>query len=155
MIKHSNLWAYGHHLNHHIWALSCEVCLKSNKIYSCLLWGYASAWQIQKWMLTVIYWMVHRVPNEGARESTRGAEGVCSPIGGTTIWTNQHPQSSLELNYKSKKTHGVTCVSRCICSRGWPSRPSMGARTIASVLQRSSMGARIIALVLQRFYAPV
>jgi hypothetical protein len=36
-------------------------------------------------MLTVIYWMEHRVPNEGARESTQGAEGVCNPIGGTTI----------------------------------------------------------------------
>jgi hypothetical protein len=29
----------------------------------------------------------HRVPNGGA-------EGVCSPIGGTTMWTNQYPQSS-------------------------------------------------------------
>jgi hypothetical protein len=27
----------------------------------------------------------HRVTNEGARESTQGAKGVCSPIGGTTI----------------------------------------------------------------------
>jgi hypothetical protein len=27
----------------------------------------------------------HRVPNEEARESTQGAEGVFSPIGGTTI----------------------------------------------------------------------
>ena len=52
------------------------------------------AWQIQKWMLTVIYWMEHRVPNEGARESTQRAEGVCcNPIGGKTIWTNQYPQS--------------------------------------------------------------
>jgi hypothetical protein len=30
-------------------------------------------------------WMEHRVPNEGARESTQRAEGVCNPIGGTTI----------------------------------------------------------------------
>jgi hypothetical protein len=29
----------------------------------------ASAWQIQKWMLTVIYWMEHRAANGGARES--------------------------------------------------------------------------------------
>jgi hypothetical protein len=29
--------------------------------------------------------MEHRVLNEGARERTQGAEGVCSPIGGTTI----------------------------------------------------------------------
>ena len=39
------------------------------------------------WMLTVIYWMEHRAPNEGARE----AKGVCNPIGGIKIWTNQHP----------------------------------------------------------------
>jgi hypothetical protein len=60
--------------------------------YSCLLWGYASAWQIQKWMLTVSYWMKHRAPNGGARESIQ--EGVCNPIGGTTVWTDQYPQSS-------------------------------------------------------------
>jgi hypothetical protein len=43
------------------------------------------AWQIQKWMLRVIYWMEHMVPNGGARESTQGAEEVCKPIGGTAI----------------------------------------------------------------------
>ena len=32
-------------------------------------------------------------PNRRARESTQGAEGVCNPIGGTTIWTNKYPQS--------------------------------------------------------------
>jgi hypothetical protein len=36
-------------------------------------------------MLTVSYWMEHRASNGGARESTQGAEGVCNPIGGTTI----------------------------------------------------------------------
>jgi hypothetical protein len=41
--------------------------------------------EIQKWMLTVIYWKEHRAPNEGARESNQGAKGVCNPIGGTTI----------------------------------------------------------------------
>jgi hypothetical protein len=39
----------------------------------------------QKWMLTVSYWMDHRAPSGGARESTQGAKGVCNPIGGTTI----------------------------------------------------------------------
>jgi hypothetical protein len=29
--------------------------------------------------------MEHRAPNGGARESTQEAEGVCNPIGGTTI----------------------------------------------------------------------
>ena len=42
-------------------------------------------------MLTVRYWMDHRTPNGGARESTQGAKGICNPIGGTTIWTNQYP----------------------------------------------------------------
>ena len=37
------------------------------------------------WMLIVIYWMEHRAPNGGAKESTQGAEGACNPIGGTTI----------------------------------------------------------------------
>jgi hypothetical protein len=36
-------------------------------------------------MLTVIYKMEHRAPNGEARESIEGAEGVCNPIGGTTI----------------------------------------------------------------------
>ena len=54
--------------------------------YSCPLWGSASA--IQKWMLTIIHWTDHKVLNEGARESTRGAQEIWSPIGGTSIWTN-------------------------------------------------------------------
>jgi hypothetical protein len=93
---------------------------------SWLLRGSARAWQIQKWMLTAIYWTEHRVPNEGARESTQGAKGVWSSLGGTTIWTNWYPQSSLGLNCQSKKTHGGTHGSRCMCSRGWPSRSSVG-----------------------------
>ena len=39
----------------------------------------------KKWMLTVIYGMEHRALNGEARESAQGAEGVCSPVGGTTI----------------------------------------------------------------------
>ena len=36
-------------------------------------------------MLTVRYWMEHRAPNAGARESTQGAKGFCKTIGGITI----------------------------------------------------------------------
>ena len=42
-------------------------------------------------MLTVSYWVDHRAPNGGARENTQGTKGVCNPIGGTTILTNQFP----------------------------------------------------------------
>jgi hypothetical protein len=48
--------------------------------------------------------MEHRVPNEGARESTQGAEGVCSPIGRTTILINQYLQSSLGINHQPNQT---------------------------------------------------
>jgi hypothetical protein len=64
----------------------------------------------QKWMLTVSYWMDHRAPNGGARESTQGAKGICNPIGGTTIWTNQYPGAR---------------DSSCICIKRWPNRPSL------------------------------
>jgi hypothetical protein len=57
-------------------------------------------------MFTAIHWTEHRVPDEGDRESTQGAEGVYSYIGGTTIGTSQYPQSFLGLNYQAKKTHG-------------------------------------------------
>jgi hypothetical protein len=43
---------------------------------------------------------------------------------------NQYPQSSLGLNHQLKKIHGGTCVSSCICSRGWPSQSSMGGETL-------------------------
>jgi hypothetical protein len=49
------------------------------------IWFYAGAWQTQKWMLTVSYWMEHRAPNGGTRENTQGAKRVGNPIGGTTI----------------------------------------------------------------------
>ena len=101
--------------------------------YNCLLRGSISAWQIQKWVLTVIHWTVHRVPNEGVRERTQGAEGVCSPIRGTTIWTNEYPLNSQGLNHQPKSTHGVTHGSSCICSRGWTSRTSMGGEALGPV----------------------
>ena len=65
--------------------LSSEICLCNSFHGYFVPWGYANDWQIQILTLTVIYWMEHRVPNEGARESTQGAEGVCNPIGGATI----------------------------------------------------------------------
>jgi hypothetical protein len=37
---------------------------------------------------------------------------------------------TLGLNHQSKKTHGGTCVSSCICSRGQHSRPSMGREAL-------------------------
>jgi hypothetical protein len=88
--------SHNHPPNADTFAYASKILL-AGPWYSCLLWGYASAWQTQKWMLTVIYWMGHRAPNRGARESTQGAKGICNPIGGTTIWTNQYPPELVSL----------------------------------------------------------
>ena len=61
-------------------------------------------------MLTVSYWMDHRGPNGGSRESIQGAKEICNPNGGTTSWTNQYPRA---------------LDSSCICIKRWPSRPSL------------------------------
>jgi hypothetical protein len=121
-----------HPINIHLNQTLCQMPKKSlltGAWYSYLLRASASAWQIQKWMLTIIHWTKHRVPNERTRESMQGAEGVWSPIGGTSIWTNQYPHSSLELNHQSKKTHSGTRGSSCICSRGWPRLVINGRRS--------------------------
>jgi hypothetical protein len=86
-----------------------------------------------KYVFPAIHWTEHRVPNEGARGSTQGAEGICSPIGGTTIWTNQYLQISLGLKHQPKETHGGTHGSSCICSRGCPFGSSMRGETLGSV----------------------
>jgi hypothetical protein len=108
-------------------------CQQVLACYSCLLTGSTSAWQIQRWMLSAYHWTDHRVPKQGARKSTQGAEGLCSPIGGTTIWTNQYPQSSHGINHQPESTHGGTHGSSCICSRWWPSRSSMGEEALGPV----------------------
>ena len=75
-------------------------------------------------MLTVIYWMEHRAPNEGAGESNQGAKRGLQPYKKNNYELTSAPQS---------------CVSSCICSRGWPNWPSMGGE----------------ALGLAKIYAPV
>jgi hypothetical protein len=62
----------------------------------------------------ILLWSRARVHNGGARESTQGAKGICNPIGGSTLWTNQYP-GALD--------------SSCICIKRWPSRPSLERET--------------------------
>jgi len=67
-------------------------------------------------MLTANHWTENRVPNGGVRERTEGDEGVCNPIGRTTISINQTPQSSQELNHQPKSAHEGTHDSSSTCS---------------------------------------
>jgi hypothetical protein len=80
---------------------------------------------VSKWMLTVSYWMEHRVPNGGTRESTQGAEGVCNPIKGTAISTKPVPPELVSL--------AAYVAEDGLIGRHWEERP----------------------LILQRLYAPV
>jgi hypothetical protein len=70
--------------------VNANKCLLTGAWYSCLLRDYASALQIQRWMLSANHLTEHRIPNGRTRERIQGAEGVYSPIEGTTIWTNQY-----------------------------------------------------------------
>jgi len=63
-------------------------------------------------------------------ERNEGGEGVFNPIGRTTIWTNQTPQSSQGQDHQPKSTHGGTHGSSCIWSSGWPWWASMGGETL-------------------------
>ena len=100
--------------------VDANKCLLRGAWYSCLLRGCARAWQIQRQMLATNHWTECGIPNGGVRERTEGAEGVCNPIGRTTMSTNQTPQSSQGLNHQPKSTHGEMHSSSHIRSRGWP-----------------------------------
>jgi hypothetical protein len=56
-------------------------------------------------MLPTYHGTEHGISNGGVRERTEGAEGVCYPIGRTTISTNLIPQHSQGLNHQPKSTH--------------------------------------------------
>ena len=113
--------------------VDAKTCLLTGAWYSCLLRGSVSTWQIEKWMLTAIHWTEHRVPNEWARERTQGAEGVCNPIGGIIIWTNQYPQNSQGLNHQPKSTNCGTHGSSWLYIIGWPSWSSVGIEALGPV----------------------
>ena len=101
---------------------------------SCSLSGSDSAWQVQKEMLTSTHLTEHRVPNEGAREKTQGVEGVFSSIGGTKSMNQPVPPELPGTKPPTKEyTHGGTHGSSCICSKGWPSWPSVGGEAIGPV----------------------
>jgi hypothetical protein len=61
-------------------------------------------------MLAANHWTEHIIPNRRVREGTEGVEGVCNPIGRTTISTNQTPQNSQGLSHQQRGTHGSSCI---------------------------------------------
>jgi hypothetical protein len=85
-------------------------------------------------MLTVSYWIDHMAPNVGARESTQEATGVCNPIGGTTIWTDQYPPTS-ELLFLAAYVSEDGLVRH-----HWKERPSVLQTLYASVQWNAKPG---------------
>jgi hypothetical protein len=64
-----------------------RIILKYYRLLSLSLVDLSPEWkslllktlQIQKWMLTVIHWTEHQVPNEGAIEIPRELKGTRAP----------------------------------------------------------------------------
>ena len=84
-----------------------KILLKGPR-YGCLLWDYAGAWQTQKLMLTVSYWMgpieeLEKVPKELK--------------GSATLYVEQQ--------YELTSSPPGARVSSCIWIRRWPSQPSV------------------------------
>ena len=50
-------------------------------------------------MLEANHWTEHVIPGGGVGEETEGAEGVCSPVEGATVSTDQTPGRSQKLDH--------------------------------------------------------
>jgi len=66
-------------------------CLLTGARHGFLLSGSARSLLKQMRMVAVNHWTEQRNPIGEVREKTEGAEGVCNPIGRTTISTKQTP----------------------------------------------------------------
>jgi hypothetical protein len=80
-------------------------------------------------MLAANQWTGRGVPNRGIREGTEGVEGVCNPIGRTTISTNYTPQNSQRLSHQQRSTRGYSLI----CSRGWRCHASMEGEVLGPI----------------------
>jgi len=72
----------------------CQEVLADKSLIWMSLRGSAKALLIHMRMPAANHWTEHGDPNGGVREKTEGAEGVCNPIGRTTISTNQTSEFS-------------------------------------------------------------
>ena len=104
-----------------------KKCLLTGAWYSCLLRGSARAsYRYRCRCLQPTIGLSTGHLGEGLKELKRFA----TPLGRTAVSTNWTPQSSQVLNHQPKSTHSGTHGSSCICSRGWPSRTSMGGEAL-------------------------
>jgi hypothetical protein len=63
--------------------------------------------------------------------STQGAEGICNPIGGTTIWTNQYPPELVSL--------AAYVAEDGLVGHHWEERP-LGIQTLYAPVQGHAGG---------------
>jgi hypothetical protein len=69
-------------------------------------------------------------PMEELKGRTERTEGICNPIGRTTMSIKQISQG---LNHKPRSVHGETYGSSHICNRGWPLWVSVEEEAIRTV----------------------
>jgi hypothetical protein len=82
-------------------------------------------------MLTVIHWTEHKVPNEGAREIPRELKGSEAPKKKHQYELTSTPELPGTIPIKENTFWNL--LSSYICSRGWPSRSSMGGEALGPV----------------------
>jgi hypothetical protein len=113
--------------------VDARKCMLTGAWCSCFFRGSLRAWQIQRWMLSANHWTEQGFSNRGVRERTKEPEGLCNPIGRTTISINQTSQSFQGPNHQAKSIHGGTHSSSHICSRGCPCWPSLWEEALSPV----------------------
>jgi len=79
------------------------------------------------------HWTEYGDPNGEVRTRTVGAEGVCNPIGRTTISSKQNPKIPQGLNHQPKSTHEGPHGFSWICNRGWLYQASLGGESLVAV----------------------
>ena len=115
--------------------------------------GPARALQIQRQMLGARHWTECGVPNGGVAEQTGGAERICSPIGRTTMSSNQMQLNFLQSGYLAQLGDNAKQRNRSILrkenSKGkWVVLNLMGlatciirlCRTIQMLFQKTQSG---------------
>ena len=110
--------------------VDANKCLLTDARYSSLLRGSAVPHKYRGGCSQPSIGLSTEAPNKELEKGSKELNGVCSLIGGITIWTSKYPQSSQGLNQQPKSMHDRTHDSSC---GWWPSRTSMGGEALCSM----------------------
>ena len=99
--------------------------------------------------------MEHRVPSEGAWEITQVAEGFCSLIGRTTIWTNQYSFFFFHKSPQAPSTVWLWVVQLSESASGWSLIKDSHARLLCANIKEYPLIVSGIGLKLGSYWLTV